>query len=147
MTSPLVDFARLRITTFTAPDGTVWLLHSDVCKLLRLRNTTEALRRLPITERKTAREVVGPSGTDRWLISLGGFYRLVLSTRRKSSEVLRVWICSQVLPALTTQGHYKIPETVAVRSQLETEASNARLSKALARTLRGLDGKTITRKV
>lgn len=147
VTSPLVDFEKLRVTTVTAPDGRTLLLHSDACRALGIRNTTQALDRLVPEERMTAREVFGPKGTAVWLITVGGWWRLALSTRRKSAETLRTLICRDILPALTDSGTYTLPEKAAVRSDLEAEARCGRLSRALSRSLQALDGQTITREV
>lgn len=135
--SALVDFQRLRVRTVEAPGGETLLMHSDVCRALGIRTTTQALDKLLPEERMTVRDVFGPrrSGGGKWLITVPAFWKLALSGKKPGAEALRTWLCSEVLPSLAAVGHYETPESLPMRAALEAEARMARLSKELSKAI------------
>lgn len=163
VTLPLVDFEKLRITTVTAPDGRLFLFHADVCRALSISNSTTSLDRLLPEERATCREVFGPRGTEKWLISESGFWRLAMSTRTKAAESLKTWLYRDVFPSLRVHGRYELSDTSSPCADMEAMAQRGRVSKemskplparvghtfskGLRKTLRRLDGVPVTRTV
>lgn len=142
MVSALVDFEKLRITTVEAPDGRLFLFHSDACRALQITNTTTALDRLLPEERATCRELFGPRGTEKWLISESGFWRLAMSTRTKAAESIKTWLFRDVFPSLRVHGRYELPETFQARADMEAAAQRGRVSKEMSKPLPARVGHT-----
>ena len=92
--------APIRVTDH---DGNPWFVAADVCRVLEIQNTTDALSRLDEDER--ARFNLGVKG-DTNIISESGLYSLVLTSRKPQARAFKKWITSEVLPAIRKTGSY-----------------------------------------
>jgi hypothetical protein len=87
----------------TDHDGNPWFVAADVCRVLEIQNTTDALSRLDEDER--ARFNLGVKGETN-IISESGLYSLVLTSRKPQARAFKKWITSEVLPAIRKTGSY-----------------------------------------
>ena len=98
-------------------DGDPWFVAADVCRVLELGNTAQAVSRLDDDERDgiISDDTVGRSNR-LTIISESGLYALVLTSRKPEARRFRKWITAEVLPALRTVGRYDLPiaETAAI---------------------------------
>jgi prophage antirepressor-like protein len=98
-------------------ENEAWLVAKDVCDVLGLTNTAEALRGLDDDEKLTGKVFV--SGTDltseklksgqnrkMWLINESGFFALVLRSNKPEAKAFRKWVTSEVLPTIRRKGYY-----------------------------------------
>jgi prophage antirepressor-like protein len=89
-------------------EGEIWFVASEVCKLLEIRNASDAVSRLDDDEKQTS--VIPISGQNRKvnLISESGLYALVFRSNKPSSKRFRKWVTKEVIPAIRKTGTYGI---------------------------------------
>jgi len=90
-------------------DDEPWFIAADVCRVLELGNTSQALTRLDEDEKGvTTNDTLG--GAQRMsIINESGLYALVLTSRKEQAKRFRKWITSEVLPAIRRTGRYEHP--------------------------------------
>lgn len=96
------DFTTIEI------DGQPWFIAIEVCLLLDIRNTTQALSALDDDEKLPY--VIHRTGQNRAvnLVSESGLYSLVFSSKKESAKKFRKWVTSEVIPSLRKTGSYGI---------------------------------------
>jgi prophage antirepressor-like protein len=117
-------------------DGTSWWVAADVCRVLDLGNSRQAVSRLEEDERdiinlNTVSTNDGIRGNpNATVISESGLYALILTSRKPAARRFRKWVTAEVLPALRREGRYALPsqdakEEISARRLIELlEAEN-----------------------
>lgn len=87
-------------------DGEIWFAAVDVCNVLGLTNTTEALRSLDDDEKLTS--VLLRAGQNRPvnLLNESGLYALIFKSRKESAQQFRKWVTKEVIPSIRKKGYY-----------------------------------------
>lgn len=90
-------------------DGEPWFVASDVCRVLEVANTSQAMQALDDDERSMFN--IGRQGEAN-IVNESGLYTLILRSRdavKKGSKphAFRKWVTAEVLPAIRKQGRYK----------------------------------------
>jgi prophage antirepressor-like protein len=103
-------------------DGIPWFVAADVCRVLRLGNTTMALRMLDADEKGLS--IVETLGGRQELntVSEPGLYKLIGRSRRPEARRFDRFVRHEILPAIRRTGHYEV-DTATTR--LNTQAMNA----------------------
>ena len=78
---------------------------SDVCKILGIANTTDAVNK-QLEDFEKARLNLGLRGGKTNVISESGFYTLVLRSRKEIAKPFRLWVTSEVIPQIRKTGGY-----------------------------------------
>lgn len=142
MENAIQIFTNEQFGSFRAVEknGEGWLIASDVCKELDVDNVSQALTRLDDDEKDTIILNEGNAGavSGGWIenkvriINEAGFYRLVLSSRKKDERVKKFqrWVTHEVLPAIRKHGAYMTGAT------LDEIADNPDLLMKLAQNLK-----------
>lgn len=87
-------------------DGDPWFVAADVCRVLELGNTSQAVSRLDDDEKGiTTADTLG-GAQSLTIISESGLYALVLTSRKEAARRFRKWITAEVLPAIRKTGRY-----------------------------------------
>jgi len=87
-------------------DGNPWFVASEVCKLLGIKNISDAVSRLDDDE-KGVSELPTPSGTQKKLVvSESGLYELIFRSNKKSAKAFRKWVTKEVIPSVRKKGYY-----------------------------------------
>jgi len=90
-----------------------WFVAADVCRVLEIGNSRDAVSRLDDDEREVVNlNTVGKTDTIRGnpnatIISESGLYALVLTSRKEQARRFRKWVTAEVLPAIRKQGRYE----------------------------------------
>jgi prophage antirepressor-like protein len=113
-------------------DGEPWWVATDVCTVLGVINSTQAVERLDADERSMFN--IGRQG-NACIINESGLYSLVLGSRKPDAKAFKKWITSEVLPAIRKTGSYstqsviQAPRTLseALRLALDLEEQRADL--------------------
>jgi prophage antirepressor-like protein len=102
------DDAPMDNLTTVEIDGEIWFVASEVCKLLDIKNSRDAVARLDDDEKLTS--VIPTSGQNRSvnLISESGLYALVFKSGKESAKRFRKWVTKEVIPAIRKKGSYGI---------------------------------------
>lgn len=107
-------------------NGDPWFIAADVCKILSISNPTDALNK-GLKEFEKARLNLGLRGGDTNIISESGFYTLVLRSRKSVAEPFRIWVTSEVFPAIRKTGRYIAPSKNKVETMLEDMGCNMKI--------------------
>lgn len=119
----LFDGLEIRVRDL---DGNPWFVAKDVCKALGLKDAL--LRRLAEKDRSTV-QIADRLGRMQptTIISLGGVFALVLTSRVEGADRFRDWLTGEVLPAIYRRGSFGAEKELAA-----LRAENARLASDLA---------------
>ncbi|WP_325167594.1 BRO-N domain-containing protein [Pseudomonas sp. MF6747] len=90
-------------------EGEPWFVASDVCRVLEVVNTTQAMQALDDDERSMFN--IGRQGEAN-IVNESGLYTLILRSRdavKKGSKphAFRKWVTAEVLPAIRKHGRYE----------------------------------------
>lgn len=98
-------------------DGEPWFLAGQVCRVLGIKNASDAIQ--AIDERFRIAEVKGIVSSYILLESSGGkqrtliipepyLYELIFASRKQKAIKFRTWVTTEVLPALRKHGEYRM---------------------------------------
>lgn len=94
------DFGEIRTLR---KNNEVWFVATDVCRVLDIKNVTQAISRLDEDERSMFN--IGRQGNVN-VVNEYGLYNLVLSSRKPEAKAFKRWITHEVLPAIRKTGSY-----------------------------------------
>jgi prophage antirepressor-like protein len=92
-------------------DGEFWFVAKDVCDVLDIKNTSDALSRLDDDEKDgvVLNDTIGrPQQTA--IVNEPGLYTLVMGSRKPEAKTFKRWIAHEVLPSLRKTGNYNIQQ-------------------------------------
>jgi prophage antirepressor-like protein len=101
------DFNDSPVRALLDQDGEPWFVAADVCRVLELGNTTEAMRPLDEDDLSTT-EVIDSLGRSQTanIISEAGLYQLVLVSRKTEARKFKRWVTKEVLPSIRKTGSF-----------------------------------------
>lgn len=87
------------LTTIEINDE-IWFVGFQICKLLDIKNVSDAISRLDDDEKQLS--VIPMAGQNRPvnLISESGLYALIFRSRKESANDFRKWITKEVIPSI-----------------------------------------------
>lgn len=112
--------------------GEPWFLAGKVCDCLKLKNSSESLRKLKEKHLKfgdkidgvTIREVVITDSLGRKnrakIINEQLLYELIFQSQTKKAFEFQQWVCGEVLPSLRKHGEYRMNGKLIRRSLTDT---------------------------
>ncbi|SET95545.1 BRO family, N-terminal domain [Salinibacillus kushneri] len=106
----MFDGCELRIVEF---ENEPWFVAKDVCNILEIKNTTQAVAKLDDDERSMFN--IGRQGNTN-VVNEFGLYNLVLGSRKSEANQFKRWITHEVIPAIRKNGFYELEQP---KSQLE----------------------------
>lgn len=123
-------FGELQV--FTDEEGELWFVADEVCKVLEIVNTPNAIKRLADYEKntihsmyvKTSNKIGNPIRT---IINESGLYSLIFTSRKKEAEDFKKWVTCEVLPSIRKYGAYISDELLEDPEKLQatiTELQN-----------------------
>ena len=88
----------------------VLFIAPDVCEVLGIKNSRDAVKRLDPDETMVS-AIPTPSRGKQSVqcVTESGLYHLVFTSTRPNAKAFRRWVTSEVLPALRKDGHYEMP--------------------------------------
>ena len=98
-------------------NGEIWFVAKDVCDVLGIQNTTQAIQSLDEDERSMF--LIGRQGEAN-VISEPGLYALVLRSNKPEAKQFSRWVRHEVLPSIRKHGAYLTPH--------ETDSHRKRMS-------------------
>jgi prophage antirepressor-like protein len=90
-------------------DGEPWFVVANVCIILGLGNTTEALRTIR-KDRLSFTDLIDSLGRKHKvrIINESGLYRLILRSNKPDAERFQDFICDEVLPSIRKTGRFSV---------------------------------------
>lgn len=87
-------------------EGEAWFVAPDACRILGVKNVSDAVGRLDADEKGIA-TVDTPGGVQSLtVVSEPGIYRLLFTSRKPIAERLKRWLAHEVIPAIRKTGAY-----------------------------------------
>ena len=124
----------------TIKNGEPWFLAGDVCRVLGIKNSSDAVNEI-VKKLKTA-GVKGVGTSDTLLETAGGkqqvtiineqiLYELIFNSRKQKAVLFRAWVTGEVLPSIRKHGFYRNEgkiirkvETDAIKEFIEYAKNN-----------------------
>ena len=86
----------------------VWFVAKDICEVLGLRQTTNAIRSIPDDE-KGVKTFNTPGGEQALnVINEPGLYRLTIRSTKPEAKPFQDWVVKEVLPSIRKTGSYSM---------------------------------------
>lgn len=88
----------------TEMNGEPWFVAKDVCSILGIQNSRDAITALDEDE-KGVGEIYTPGGNQQMtIINESGLYALVIRSNKPEAKAFKRWITHEVIPAIRKQG-------------------------------------------
>jgi prophage antirepressor-like protein len=97
-----------KIRVFIDPDGTLWFVATDVCRLLGYVNVHNAIIRHCKKDGVSKRNTIDNMGRpqDVTVIDERNLYRLMGKSEAPNADPFQDWVCEEVLPSIRKTGSY-----------------------------------------
>jgi prophage antirepressor-like protein len=107
-------FDGCQVRVVTDEQGSPWFVAADVCTVLAVGNSRDALTRLDDDEKGVA-SIHTPGGIQSMTtVNEPGLYSLILGSRKPEAKRFKRWVTHEVLPAIRRTGHYgAVPQAAA----------------------------------
>ena len=122
----------------TEMNGEPWFVAKDVCSILGIQNSRDAITALDEDE-KGVGEIYPPGGNQQMtIINESGLYALVIRSNKPEAKAFKRWITHEVIPAIRKQGGYiaskeeDTPELIMARALQVAQATIERHKERLA---------------
>lgn len=90
-----------------------WFVSADVCRVLQIKNPSDAVERLDPDEKNTLVLNEGiPGNPNVTVVNEPGLYTLVLGSRKAEARRFKRWITHEVIPSIRKHGAYMTTDTV-----------------------------------
>lgn len=107
-----------------------WFVAKDVCDILGLVNSREAVANLEEDELRSVTLTSGGQRREMTALSESGLYALIFKSRKENAKRFRKWVTAEVLPQIRKTGSYsvtqKAPQTYIEALEALIEAEKAK---------------------
>lgn len=100
-------------------DGEPWFAAKDLCELLGLDNSRQAVSRLDDDEKGVISSDTLGGKQELTFVSEPGMYALIFQSRKPQARAFRKWVTGEVLPSLRKYGYYVAPGAQLTDEQRE----------------------------
>ncbi|MFS0749558.1 Bro-N domain-containing protein [Oceanobacillus sp. 1P07AA] len=84
-----------------------WFVAKDVCEILEIKNSRDAVSRLDDDEKASVGLTDGRQKRNYQAVNEFGLYNLVLSSRKPEAKQFKRWITHEVIPSIRKTGSYE----------------------------------------
>lgn len=128
-------FDGMQVRISVDADGEPWFFATDVCVVLGLGNSRQALTRLAEDEKGVTTDDTLGGPQERAIVSEAGLYRLIFTSRKTEAESFRRWVSHDVLPTIRRTGFYGVAPALP---DISTAAGVLAMAEQFAETARAL---------
>lgn len=95
-------------------NGEPWFVAKDVCKILEIKNVSDAVSKL----NKNFKTTIGLTDTgsnyktNALAVNEAGLYKLVFKSRKEEAEKFSDWVAEEILPSIRKNGAYMTEQTL-----------------------------------
>lgn len=83
-----------------------WFVAKDICEILEIKNSRQALTRLDEDEKADVILNDGSQNRNMSAVNEYGLYNLILASRKKEAKEFKRWITHEVIPSIRKHGGY-----------------------------------------
>lgn len=87
-------------------ENEVWFIATEVCRLLDIKNVSDAVSRLDDDERLVSVLPIAGQNRSVNLVSESGLYALIFKSNKPSAKAFRKWVTKEVIPSIRKTGKY-----------------------------------------
>ena len=91
-------------------DGEPWFVAKDVCDILDLGNSRDAVSSLDADEKDVGIADTPGGKQTMSLVNESGLYSLIFRSRKDEAKKFRRWVTHDVLPSIRKTGNYTVPQ-------------------------------------
>ena len=106
-------------------DETPWWVAKDICDVLEINNSRQALSYLDDDEKGVTTNDTPGGAQEMAIINEPGLYSLILRSRKPEAKAFKRWITHDVLPTIRKHGMYLTPavasEKLVIQLGIEPE--------------------------
>lgn len=99
------DFQGRAVRT-AMKDGQAWFVAADVCAVLEIANSRDAISRLDDDERGVSITDTPGGEQEVGVVNESGLYSLIFTSRKPQAKTFRRWVTGEVLPSIRRTGAY-----------------------------------------
>lgn len=96
----------------TVINGEPWFVAKDVCDVLEILNSRDALNRLDEDEKDVVSTDTLGGKQNVSIVNESGLYSLILGSRKPEAKQFKRWITHEVIPMIRKTGGYVLPQTM-----------------------------------
>lgn len=89
-----------------------WFVAKDVCEILEINNSRQALTRLDEEEKADVTLNDGRQNRSFSVVNESGLYELIFASRKLEAKTFKRWVKQEVLPSIRKHGAYMTNETI-----------------------------------
>lgn len=89
-----------------------WFVAKDVCNILQINNSRDALSRLDADEKGVATTDTLGGKQQLSVVNESGLYELIFASRKLEAKMFKKWVKQEVLPSIRKHGMYATPQTI-----------------------------------
>jgi prophage antirepressor-like protein len=129
--------------------GEPWFVAKDVCEVLDLNNSSQAISRLDDDEKGVISSDTPGGKQTLATVNESGLYSLIFQSRKPASRKFKRWVTSEVLPSLRKYGRYVMSGSVSeTREQQKlTRKEHAAMLLEVSDHLSSTDRRIVARKL
>lgn len=101
------EFGRIRSVMV---NGEPYFVAKDICDILEIKNTTDAVKRLD--EDEVTRFNLGGLSGEVNIVNEYGLYSLILASRKPEAKAFKRWITHEVIPSIRKHGAYMTEQRI-----------------------------------
>ncbi|MDO6633222.1 phage antirepressor [Bacillus thuringiensis] len=90
----------------------VWFIAKDVCDVLEMKNSRQAMTRLDEAEKSGVTINDGSQNRTLSAVNESGLYSLIMTSRKPQAKAFKKWVTSEVIPSIRKHGAYMTPNTI-----------------------------------
>jgi prophage antirepressor-like protein len=99
-------------------NNAIWFVAKDVCDVLDIKNSNDAMNRLDDDEKATSVLPTQFGNKEMNLVNEPGLYSLILTSRKPEAKQFKKWITHEVLPTIRKTGGYIANEDMFIQTYL-----------------------------
>lgn len=108
----IFEFENKNIRT-VVKDNQPWFIAKDVCEVLGLGNSRDAVSKLDDEEKGVEKVDTLGGKQSMTLVNESGLYTLIIRSNMPTARPFRKWVTSEVLPSIRKQGAYLTEDVIA----------------------------------
>lgn len=113
-----LKFNGKEVRTIVDENNEIWFIAKDVCTVLGIKNSRDALNRLTKTEKDDV-GITDSIGRKQRMSTVceSGLYKLIFQSRKKEAIKFQTWVTSEVLPSIRKTGRYEHPKVICEKEE------------------------------